>query len=116
MPSHDTKVSVRECIDQMVQCIVAEVNPETVILFGSQAKGTAGPDSDVDLLVIEREPFSPERSRWRETTRINMALRDFDISTDILLYSQAEFDAWKSSINHVIGRANREGRILYVRH
>ena len=95
---------------------LAEVNPETVIPFGSQAKGTAGPDSDVDLLVIEREPFSPERSRWRESTRLQMALRGFDISTDILLYSQEEFDSWRNSINHVIGRASREGRFLYERH
>lgn len=109
-------VSVAHSIQQMVERIVIEVDPAAIILFGSQARGTAKPDSDVDLMVIEQAPFSKERSRWRESTRLQMALRDFDISTDILLYSQDEFNAWKNSINHVIGRANREGRILYERH
>jgi hypothetical protein len=28
-----------------------------------------------------------------------------------VLYSKQEFDEWKDSINHVIARANREGRL-----
>ena len=36
-------------LDQMVQAIVAEVDPEQVILFGSRARGDAREDSDVDL-------------------------------------------------------------------
>lgn len=115
-PAKTQLISVQQTIDQIVARLVIEADPEAIILFGSQAKGTAGHDSDVDLLVIEQEPFSKERSRWRESTRLQMALREFDISTDILLYSRDEFDSWKSSINHVIGRASREGRFLYERH
>ena len=40
-------------LDQMVQAIVAEVDPEQVILFGSRARGDAREDSDVDLVVVE---------------------------------------------------------------
>jgi predicted nucleotidyltransferase len=36
----------------MVERIVKRFSPEQVILFGSQARGDAGPDSDVDLLVV----------------------------------------------------------------
>jgi predicted nucleotidyltransferase len=39
-------------IDAMVRRIVQRFDPEKVILFGSHARGTAGPDSDVDLLVV----------------------------------------------------------------
>jgi len=39
-------------IQKMVERIVAQFRPEKVILFGSQARGDAGPDSDVDLLVV----------------------------------------------------------------
>ena len=39
-------------IDQMVGRIVERFDPERIILFGSAARGEAGPDSDVDLLVV----------------------------------------------------------------
>jgi predicted nucleotidyltransferase len=105
-----------ELLDRMVEVIVREVDPETVILFGSRARHDARPDSDVDLLVVESEPFSPERSRRKEIHRLTVALRHFPVSKDILLYSRDEFDYWKSSLNHVVGRAYREGKVLHERH
>ncbi|MCL5102811.1 MAG: nucleotidyltransferase domain-containing protein [Armatimonadetes bacterium] len=38
------------------------MDPERVYLFGSHARGTARENSDVDLLVIERERFDASRS------------------------------------------------------
>jgi len=106
----------QEAIDQLVNVIVHEVNPLQVILFGSHARGDAKENSDVDVMVIEQEPFSPQRSRRAEYSRLSTALREFPSALDILLYSQAEFDYWKDSPNHVVGRAQREGRVLHVRH
>ncbi len=51
-----------EVLDAMVRAIVDAVDPEQVWLFGSRARGQAGPESDVDLLVVEREPFVAGRS------------------------------------------------------
>lgn len=102
-------------LQQMVQTIINEVAPETIILFGSRARGDARADSDVDLLVVETEPFSPQRSRRKEAARLYMALRGMAISKDILLYSRDEFERWKNSLNHVVGRAHREGRVLHGR-
>lgn len=104
-----------ELLHQMVETIVHEVKPETIILFGSRARGDARRDSDFDLLVVEAEPFSPQRSRRKEAARLYMALRNMAISKDILLYSRDEFDHWKNSLNHVVGRAHREGRVLHGR-
>ena len=102
-------------LQQMVQTIIKEVSPETIILFGSRARGDARADSDVDLLVVETEPFSPQRSRRKEAARLYMALRGMAVSKDILLYSRDEFERWKNSLNHVVGRAHREGRVLHGR-
>ena len=110
--AYDEEALLRE----MVDLIVREVEPEAIILFGSRARGDARPDSDVDLLVVEKEPFSPQRSRREETTRLYMLLRKLDVSKDILLYSREEFDSRKDSLNHVVGRACREGRVLHERH
>ena len=62
-------------LDQIVRTIVDEVDPEQVVLFGSRARGDARPDSDVDLLVVESEPFGTSRSRHAEIVRLGRALR-----------------------------------------
>ena len=101
---------------RMVEVIVREANPERIILFGSRAQGDARPDSDVDLLIVESEPFSPRRRRFQEINRLYCALRDLPVSKDLLLYSRADFDKWRTSLNHVVGRACREGKLLHERH
>lgn len=103
-------------IAEMVERIVAEVQPERVYLFGSRARGEAREDSDVDLLVVEREDFGPGRSRLREIQRISRALYSFRIPTDILLYSAGEYAEWKESRYHLVGHCEREGRLMYGRH
>lgn len=102
-------------LEQMTEVIVHEVNPDRIYLMGSRGRGEGLPDSDVDLLVVESEAFGPGRSRLARINQIMDALAAFRIPTDILLYSRNEFEEWKSSINHVIGRCHREGKLLYER-
>jgi predicted nucleotidyltransferase len=104
-----------DLLSQMAQVIVREVKPERIILFGSHARGEARPDSDVDLLVIEREDFGKQRSRRREASLLWRALARFPVPKDIVVYSQAEEAAWKGSPGHLVARALREGRVLYER-
>jgi len=82
---------------RMVTAIVDEADPEQVILFGSRTRGDAGTESDVDLVVIEAEPFGPGRDRHTEAVRLYRALTDFDVPTDILVYSRDEADYWRDS-------------------
>lgn len=102
-------------LNQMVQAIVAEVDPEQVILFGSRGRGDAREDSDVDLVVVEAEPFGKTRSRRLEAARVYEAVAGFDALTDILIYSRDEVEYWRDSVNHVLARALREGKVLYER-
>lgn len=104
-----------DTLDRMVRAIVAEVDPERVILFGSRARGDAGAESDVDLVVVEAEPFGPGRSRHDELVRLYHALADFRVAADVLVYSNADVAYWRDSLNHVLARALREGRTLYER-
>ena len=50
IPSLDPGVD--EALEGAVERIVAEFAPLRIVLFGSQAKGTADEQSDVDLLVV----------------------------------------------------------------
>ena len=100
---------------RMAQALVDEADPEQVILFGSRARGDSGPDSDVDLIVVEREPFGTHRNRRAEMHRLDNALRPFPVCSDVLVYSLDEVEYWRDSINHVLARALREGVVLYER-
>jgi UTP:GlnB (protein PII) uridylyltransferase len=100
-------------LQSMVALIVDEVQPERVVLFGSHARGEAREDSDVDLLIIEREPFGPGRSRNREAGRLFRRLAGFGIAKDLLLYSRDEVERFAASNNHVVAHALKEGRLVY---
>ena len=95
----------------MVKRIVERFNPDQVILFGSHARGTAGPDSDVDLLVVM--PFAG--SRREKAVEIGVALHGFGVSKDIVVTTPEDF-AWRKEIPGTIERpAALEGKVLYAR-
>jgi predicted nucleotidyltransferase len=91
------------------------VNPLLVVLFGSQAKGTANIDSDIDLLVIDDRPFSADRSRRRIIGNIRRSMPVDRHPVDVLLFDASELHRWRGTTNHVIARALREGVVLYER-
>src|SRR5438067_171996 len=61
MPRTTNTRAAQVQIDRMVKRIVKKFAPKRIILFGSQARGDAGPDSDIDLLII-----MPVKG-WKET-------------------------------------------------
>lgn len=104
-----------EVLNNIVDDIVKRVNPTKVILFGSTARGETNTDSDLDLLIIEKEKFSKERSRRKELKSIRQLLMKYKIPKDILLYDEEEVEYWKDSSNHIISRCLKEGKTLYER-
>jgi hypothetical protein len=46
---------------ELLDPVVAYFQPRRVILFGSVARGEAGPDSDIDLLVVLDDDAPPEK-------------------------------------------------------
>ncbi len=93
--------------------IIREVHPQMIVLFGSQARGDAREDSDLDLLIVgEADPLEGRRARLG---RLYCALGHVAVSKDLLLYTPEEIETWRGSKNHIIARALQEGRILYER-
>ena len=104
-----------DLLQQMVNTIVEEVDPDQIILFGSQARGDTHEHSDVDLVVLEQGPFGSQ-SRHRKEVRLHRALARFLIPTDVMVRTHEDVEYWQDSINNVLARALREGRVLYERH
>ncbi len=82
--------------------IVAAANPIKVILFGSRARGTAHPNSDLDLLVIERDPVSARQ----EAIRLRRLLRDLETPVDIIVVGQAFAERYGDIPGSVLGSDN----------
>lgn len=95
--------------------VLRQVDPLLVVLFGSQARGTANNDSDIDLLVVDDRPFSPTRSRRRIIGDIRRSISANRHPVDVLLFDPSELQRWRETTNHVIARALREGVVLYER-
>jgi predicted nucleotidyltransferase len=43
----------KKLLQKITEKIIREINPRKVVLFGSHARGTARPDSDLSFLIIE---------------------------------------------------------------
>jgi predicted nucleotidyltransferase len=102
---------IHERIQEMVRRIVAGFDPEMVVLFGSHARGTAGPDSDVDLLIVLRL----QAPRREVATQIDLALLDLAVSKDILVVTPEEVERDREQIGTLIHPALRDGKVLYER-
>ena len=76
-PEHQSLTSgARREVEEMVRRIVSRFDPERIMLFGSCARGTAGLDSDADLLVV----IQPRGTRRQQATAIDVALLGIGLS------------------------------------
>jgi predicted nucleotidyltransferase len=98
-------------IEEMVRRIVERFHPAKVILFGSHARGTAGADSDVDLLVV----MQPDGSKRERAVEIYGLLAGMGIAKDVTVVTPEEFEAYRDAPGTVIRTACREGKVLYQR-
>ena len=94
---------------EMVKRITADTKPVKVILFGSRGRGNAKLNSDVDLLVIERDPVSQRK----EAARLRRLLREFKVPIDIVVFGQSFAERYWDIPGSVLYPAFREGKVLY---
>jgi uncharacterized protein len=79
-----------------------------LILFGSHARGEAGPHSDLDFLVIE-----PEVENWaRESVRLRRAFHDMPVAADVIVVSEERARASRDVYGTIVNAALKEGREL----
>ncbi len=103
--------NVQAQIDRIVKRIVKRFAPEQIILFGSQARGNAGPDSDIDLLVV----MPVEGSVRDKRLEIGLALPDGAIPVDVIVTTPEAFAWRKDVVGTIEWPAAREGKVLYAR-
>ncbi|MHB8867539.1 MAG: nucleotidyltransferase domain-containing protein [Thermoleophilia bacterium] len=108
VPQYETNQST---IDEIVQRIVEGFDPQRIILFGSWARGSAGADSDVDLLII----MEVEGSKRKKATEIDIALVGIPVPIDVIVATPGDVERSVDSLASIIAPAVREGKVLYER-
>jgi len=94
---------------ELVRRLVEAFQPERILLFGSKARGEAGPDSDYDLLVLVGDGAPTERRRSRKAYQ---AFRGTRTAADVLVWSQQEFERRLHVTASLPATINREGILL----
>lgn len=96
---------------EAVRRLVAAYQPERIYLFGSVARGDAGPDSDYDLLIVVPDNATAERRRSRMAYE---ALRGTGTAADVLVCTHSYFEDRRSLKASLPGTILREGRLLHA--
>ena len=96
---------------EIVRRLVKACQPERIYLFGSMARGDAGPDSDYDILVLVEHPTEP---LYRLSQRGFRALRGIAAAVDVVVWDRATFDARLHLPASFPATVAREGRLLHV--
>lgn len=98
-------------LDDVVSRVVAAADPEKIVLFGSAARGTMGPRSDLDLLVIK----SGRYDYHRVISDIYAALAEVEVPSEVVLATPEQVDRYRDSFCMVYYPALREGKVIYDR-
>lgn len=96
-------------IQEIVQRILSVAKPDRIIVFGSAAVGRMTYDSDIDLLVVERDPGN----RREEYVRLRRALRGMGYPFDIVVISTQWFEQSKDVIGGIAYPADKHGKVIY---
>lgn len=111
-PGNARQTAQQTVPDELLGPVVAYFKPRKVILFGSQARGEATADSDVDLFVVVDDDTPPERLSWKGKYE---ARRTYHRAVDIVACRASVFEKRRGVIGSLSHTADREGVVVYER-
>jgi len=101
--------AIRRAWSNVMESIVSTFDPRRVVLFGSQARGDARPDSDLDLLVI----FDDLEDRRERRVQIRQLMSHEAFAKDVFVATPADVE--RPPFGSALADAVREGVTVYER-
>ncbi|HTB45571.1 MAG TPA: nucleotidyltransferase domain-containing protein [Acetobacteraceae bacterium] len=97
---------------ELLDPVVAYFQPRRVILFGSAARGEAGPDSDIDLLVVLDDDAPQEKLSYRAGME---ARRPYMLPADVIPCREDTYRRFSKIVGTLPYVARTEGVVVYER-
>jgi predicted nucleotidyltransferase len=105
------QLTKQEAIEEMTRRLVEFYSPVRIYLFGSEARGEAGPDSDLDFLVVVSDDAPEPMMR---TSEGYSRLSGLGMPKDVISWRQSDFEARAAYVVASLpATVVREGRLLY---
>ena len=95
--------------ERVIEMAKRKIDPDLMIVFGSVAKGTAGDDSDLDLILVKES----DENGFIRSARARVALKDSNIPIDITVYTPEEFKERLSDKYSLAYEAMKTGRVVH---
>ena len=80
----------REAVEAALRSIAANPTVQALVLFGSRATGSARPNSDLDLLVVERTPHLEGQAKVASWWRHFEPLKPLKLPVDLIVSGSAD--------------------------
>jgi len=90
--------------------IIGYFKPQRVILFGSAARGEAGRDSDIDLMVVVDDDTPPEKLTTQAGYQVR---RGYRRPADVFPIRAATFERNRNIVGTLAAEADIDGIVVY---
>lgn len=100
-------------VPDVVAAIRDDFDPERILLFGSVARGTDGPDSDIDLLIVLDHAEPAQRRRLMSELR--RATRHIAAPCDLVVSDVESFERDRLLPGTIEHEAATSGTVVYER-
>ena len=110
LPCLDQEERLKENLIKVVADIKKYYQPEKIILFGSAAGGTIGPNSDLDIVIIKKTSLA-----FFKRAQQLVDMLDYDVDIDFLVYTPEEFEQALKQKNFFRVEILKKGKVLYDR-
>jgi hypothetical protein len=97
---------------ELLDPVLAYFRPRRVILFGSAARGEAGPDSDIDLLVVVDNDTPAEKVTIKAGRE---SRRPYRLPADVIPVREATWRRFNRVVGTLPYAARTEGIVVYER-
>ncbi len=107
----ELQLTKQEVIEEMTRRLVDYYHPVRIYLFGSEARGDSGPDSDLDFMVVLPDDTPDEVMRSRNLYSV---LSGLGVAKDVIPWRQTDFEGRAAYVTASLpATVVREGKLLY---